>query len=238
MTALSYVGSELELFAKATNWKAYYARYLKRYLVGDVLEVGAGIGATTEALCDGSQDRWVCLEPDIEMGSRLKKRIGEGQLPGCCEAITGVITRLDPGETFDAIIYIDVLEHIEADREELEAAASRLKRSGSLIILSPAHGWLYTPFDKAIGHFRRYDKKKLSGIIPEGLECERLIYLDSVGMLASLGNQLVLKSSMPGDRQIAFWDKTMIPLSMLIDPMLGYRVGKSVLGVWRNGRRR
>ena len=123
MTALSYVGSELELFSKATNWKAYYAGILKQYLAGDVLEVGAGIGSTTEALCDGSQDRWVCLEPDVEMGSLLKKRIEEGRLPRCCEAVTGVITKLDPDEAFDAIIYIDVLEHIEADREEMEAAA-------------------------------------------------------------------------------------------------------------------
>jgi SAM-dependent methyltransferase len=233
MTTLSYVGSELELFSKASNWKAYYRSRLKRYLVGDVLEVGAGIGATTRTLCDGSQRRWVCLEPDLEMYSELKRQIGERRLLSCCEALAGVTADLGAGDQFDAIIYIDVLEHIESDRDEVRTASAHLKAYGKLIVLAPAHQWLYTPFDKAIGHFRRYNRATLSKIISEDLECIELRYLDSVGMLASLGNHFVLKSSMPTDSQIAFWDKAMIPLSRLIDPLLGYRVGKSILGVWQ-----
>ena len=52
-------------------------------------------------------------------------------------------------------------------------------------------------------------------------------------MLASLGNRLVLQRSMPSQRQIAVWDRLMVPLSRLIDPLLGYSLGKSVLAVWR-----
>ncbi|HWP41974.1 MAG TPA: class I SAM-dependent methyltransferase [Blastocatellia bacterium] len=233
MTGLSYVGSELEIFSRASNWKAYYGRIIRRHLAGDVLEVGAGIGATTRSLCDGSQRRWVCLEPDLGMLSRLKDEMRDGHLPPCCEAASGVIKDLGAGELFDAILYIDVLEHIEADGEEVRAAAAHLKPSGKLIVLAPAHQWLYTPFDKAIGHFRRYNKRSLTSIIPEDLECIELRYLDSVGLIASLGNKLILKSSMPTDRQIALWDRVMIPASRLIDPLSGYRVGKSVLGVWR-----
>ena len=61
----------------------------------------------------------------------------------------------------------------------------------------------------------------------------RLHYLDSIGMLASLGNRLILKSSMPTRRQIALWDRLMVPISRLADPLLGHRLGKSVLGVWQ-----
>lgn len=233
MTSLSYVGSELELFGKASNWKSYYRSKLRKYLVGDVLEVGAGIGATTKSLCDGSQRRWVCLEPDLDMFSELKRQIADQRLPGCCEAVAGVINDLGDGDLFDAIIYIDVLEHIEADGDEIKKASAHLRASGKLIVLSPAHQWLYTPFDKAIGHFRRYNKTSLSNVLPQDLECLELRYLDSVGLLASIGNRVILKSSMPNDRQIAFWDKAMIPLSRVIDPLLAYRAGKSVLGVWR-----
>ena len=52
MEAPFYVGTELELFQHATRWKAYYARALRRFIVGDVLEVGAGLGATSRFLCD------------------------------------------------------------------------------------------------------------------------------------------------------------------------------------------
>ena len=68
---------------------------------------------------------------------------------------------------------------------------------------------------------------------PEGLSLVRLDYLDSVGMLASLGNRLVLKSAMPSPGQVAVWDRLMVPVSRLVDPLLGHRLGKSVLAVWR-----
>ena len=59
--------------------------------------------------------------------------------------------------------------------------------------------------------------------------------MDSVGMLASLGNRLLLKSAMPTAQQIAVWDRLMVPLSRLADPLLLHTLGKSVLGVWTRG---
>lgn len=100
-------------------------------------------------------------------------------------------------------------------------------------MLAPAHQWLFTPFDEAIGHYRRYTRRWLRAAAPDGLALSRLVYLDSIGMLASLGNRLVLKSSMPSSGQIAAWDRLMVPLSTLADPLLGYSIGKSVLAVWK-----
>ena len=48
-----YLGSELDLFAMASNWKAYIKREIGPYVKGHVLEVGAGIGETTKALING-----------------------------------------------------------------------------------------------------------------------------------------------------------------------------------------
>jgi SAM-dependent methyltransferase len=233
MSNISYHGSELELFNQAENWKAYYRNLIKDYLGEEVLEVGAGIGATTRALCSHKQSRWLCLEPDPVMGDRLKSLIGTHELPSTCQVKVGLVGDLHPQERFDSIVYIDVLEHIENDRAELESACSHLKPGGFLIVLSPAHQWLYTPFDEAIGHYRRYNKNTLAAAVPEGLEGVELKYLDSVGVIASLGNRLVLKSNLPSARQLAFWDSLMIPLSRVVDWLLGYRAGKSVLGVWR-----
>jgi SAM-dependent methyltransferase len=233
MSNLSYKGSELELFKEAEKWKAYYQNLIKDYLGPEVLEVGAGIGATTKALCSEKQTRWLCLEPDPAMGDRIKSLIGNHELPSTCQVRIGLIADLKTEEAFDTIIYIDVLEHIDDDREELKSSCSHLKPGGFLVVLSPAHQWLYTPFDEAIGHHRRYNKNTLLDVIPEGLERIELKYLDSVGGIAALGNRFVLKSKMPSARQLAFWDKLMIPLSRLVDPLLGYRAGKSILGVWR-----
>ena len=59
-----------------------------------------------------------------------------------------------------------------------------------------------------------------------------LRYLDSVGMMASLGNRLLLRAGMPTLRQILAWDRLMVPLSRRLDPWVGYRFGRSILAVW------
>ena len=108
----------------------------------------------------------------------------------------------------------------------MRGAISRPRR------LAPAHQWLFTPFDQAIGHFRRYNKKMIRAITPASLRCVTLRYLDSVGMLASLGNRFLLRRSMPTSRQLALWDRVMVPLSRGLDQLLRYTVGKSILAVW------
>lgn len=233
MTTRPYVGSELALVSRYYNWKTYYAEMVRPYLGPCVLEVGAGIGSVTQVLCEGIFERWVCLEPDPTMSATLRSCIQDGHLPKCCEVVTGALADLPQRDMFDTILYIDVLEHIEHDREESATAAAFLKPGGRLVVLVPAHQWLYSPFDRGLGHYRRYSMRSLSAVIPALFECVELKYLDSAGMLASLGNRLVLRSTMPTPAQLAIWDRVLVPLSRRIDPLLRYRVGKSVFGVWR-----
>jgi hypothetical protein len=134
---------------------------------------------------------------------------------------------------FDTILYLDVLEHIEDDSAELVCAASNLNPGGHLIVLSPAHQFLFSPFDSAIGHFRRYSKTSLMRAASQThLSPVKIAYLDAVGMLASAANSMLLNQAMPTERQILTWDRLLIPVSRLLDRGLGYRLGKSILGVW------
>lgn len=234
VSSIAYVGSELELFAAAANWKRYLSRQLQGYLGDSVLEVGAGLGTTTLNLCRRPHRRWLCLEPDPAMTATLQTKRDAAELPACCEVRAGTLADLPADERFDSIIYIDVLEHIEDDRGELQRAAEHLAPRGRIVVLAPAHQFLFSPFDQSIGHFRRYDRAMLrAAAAPAGLPCERLKYLDAVGLLASLGNRFVLGSGMPTPRQIWTWDKLMVPVSRFLDPLLCFKLGKSILGVWR-----
>lgn len=233
MAPYRYAGSELDLFASALHWKTYLRRRIAPFYGPEVLEVGAGIGGTTRVLHDPSVRRWVCLEPDAGLAGSISSAILEGSLPPSCEVAVGTLDALPEGSAFDTVLYIDVLEHIDDDRGELARASRVLKPGGRLVVLSPAHQFLFTPFDAALGHYRRYSKSTLRAIKPPDLTLDRLSYLDSAGMFLSLGNRLVLQSAHPTRRQIAFWDKVVVPCSRIIDPLLGFRVGKSVLGVWR-----
>mgnify|MGYP003576377123 CR=1 FL=1 len=232
----SYTGGELDLFALAKNWKRYIKKEVALYTTGDVLEVGAGIGATTLALNDGTARRWVCLEPDKALALRLKARLLSGASESSTtDVVIGSLRTFSDDPIFDCILYIDVLEHIENDRAQIDAAARLVRRSGDIVILSPAHDWLFSEFEKSTGHFRRYNRAQLGSMMPRGWIEEKLIYIDSIGMLLSLGNVLGLRQSMPTRSQIILWDRVCIPASRLMDRLFCGTVGKSVLAVWRNG---
>jgi SAM-dependent methyltransferase len=230
-----YIGTELELFALALNWKAYVRHQIGHYIKGCVLEIGAGIGETTKALIKGHEGRWTCLEPDRKLAERIamsfdSKPAGQSEGP---EIIVGDIDHPGCIREFDTILYIDVLEHIDNDKLEIEKAARKLKGNGCLIVLAPAHPFLFSPFDSKIGHFRRYRQKHLVAISPADTRIIKLRYLDSIGCLASLGNKIILKAGAPSHSQIMMWDRLMVPLSRVFDSLFFYKLGKSILVVWQ-----
>ena len=197
-----------------------------------MLEVGAGIGSNTHLLYKEEVKRWVCLEPDTRLAGRISASFSGDDDPSCCELIIGTLRDLSEYDLFDTILYIDVLEHIKDDKSELELALVHLERDGKLIVLSPAHNWLFSRFDEAIGHFRRYDKQMLRKLVPAPYRLLKLEYLDSFGLLISLCNSMILRSGMPTKKQIQIWDSLVVPLSRLVDKTIRFRFGKSILAVW------
>ena len=122
-----------------------------------VLEVGAGLGGTTPFLMNEKILSYTAIEPDPELCARLAAEFsGKSSLKVSVSDRT--VADLPPGDRFDCITYIDVLEHIEDDCAELEAAAAHLKPAGVIAVLSPAFEALRSPFDDAIGHWRRYTR--------------------------------------------------------------------------------
>lgn len=232
---LAYAGDELEIFRHAGRWKAYFGQQIRPFVRGRVLEVGAGLGGTTTALFPGHVGRWVCLEPDRSLADRLRRGIRTtfGRVGGLPEVISGTLADLPACPGFDTILYIDVLEHIEEDATELGGASGLLNDGGHVVVVCPAHQWLFTPFDERIGHYRRYDAAGLRRLTPPNTRLIRLRYLDSVGMLASLANRLVLRSAEPTLRQIKTWDRVLVPVSRVVDPLFAYRLGKSLLAAWK-----
>src|SRR6186713_830923 len=149
MSDFVYTGQELDLFARAKRWEAYWSGQIAPYLAGDVLEVGAGSGVNT-VLLHRSALRWVSLEPDRALAEALQRALAAGGDPARCEVLTGTLETMPADRRFDAILYIDVLEHIEDAKLELRRAAAHLAPGGALVVLAPAHQWLFTAFDKAI----------------------------------------------------------------------------------------
>ncbi len=232
MSELDYQGNELGLFASAKNWKSYYAKLLKSDIKGRVLEVGAGIGGTMPLLWNPSVRSWLCLEPDPALAREMDVRIRDFKHDGVSSKV-GTIDDLAPEELFDCILYIDVLEHIRDDRAELLRASAHLSDNGRLIVLSPAFQWLYSPFDRALGHERRYTARTLAEVFPRNVVKERLFYADSIGAFLSASNRVLLRKSLPTLRQVLFWDRVVVPVSKIVDPLTRSWFGRSVIAVYR-----
>jgi len=228
-----YEGKELELFAQARNWKTYWSDKIRPHLGKSVLEVGAGLGANTPFLLGPEQESWLCLEPDAALTAQIPATLAHEARREIVKTRTGTLRDLSANETFDTILYIDVLEHIEDDLGEMRAALAHLSPKGKIVVLSPAHPGLYTEFDRALGHYRRYTRRSLRACTPPGATLIEIYALDSFGLMASVANKLFLHQSIPSSKQIAFWDRCLVSISRWTDPLIGFSLGKSLIAVWQ-----
>lgn len=231
MRNFEYIGTELELFSKAINWKHYWSLKILESIHGDVLEVGAGIGSVTKLFekYASSFNSWLAIEPDETQFQNLLELKNSQNLDEKVSISCGDLSHLPADIFFDTILYIDVLEHIEKDSFELENAFLRLNKGGSIVVLSPAHNFLFSNFDKSIGHFRRYNKSSIISICPKKAYIRDIFYLDSVGFVASFCNKFFLKSPMPTSNQIQFWDKYLVRCSMMVDKLINFIFGKTII---------
>jgi SAM-dependent methyltransferase len=226
---MKYIGKELDIFSKAINWKKYWYSFIEPYLKGNIAEIGSGCGNNSFLIVNNEKINTIyCVEPDAELIQFSKAKINNTKIT----YINGFLSDIPLEKTFDAILYIDVLEHIEKDVEELEKASFRLKKNGVLIVLSPAFPFLFTEFDKAVGHYRRYKKSDFLRLTNKTLNPLKCQYLDSFGVILSFSNKF-LASPQPSFSQIQFWDKCVVPISKVMDFLFNYRFGKSILMIWQ-----
>lgn len=84
-----------------------------------------------------------------------------------------------PDETFDAVLMLDVIEHIKDDHAFLAEATRVLKRGGKVIITAPALQFIWSKHDTGQGHQRRYTRTMMKDLAAsEGLKVTRLSYFN------------------------------------------------------------
>tara|TARA_X000000950_G_scaffold263503_1_gene335788 strand:+ start:2368 stop:3051 length:684 start_codon:yes stop_codon:yes gene_type:complete len=218
-----YPGAELDNFDKAVVWRKYIFLLIKKYIKGNVLEVGAGIGSFTNNYKNLARDITL-TEVDQKNLIKLKEKFKDNNFT-FSDKITKKILK-----KFDTIMYLNVLEHIKQDNEEIKNAFEKLNQDGYLIILVPAHNKLYSNFDKAVGHYRRYEIEFFKSIKIKNSKLIKLIYLDSLGYFLYYLNKLFFKKEVyPSKLKIFIWDKIFTPISYFLDRILMYKFGKNIL---------
>ena len=220
---MKYPGAELDNFDKATIWRKYIFFQIKKFIKGNVLEVGAGIGSFTNNY-KNLPNQITLSEIDPENLSLIKKKFKDTNIN-----FTGDLTK-NIKSNYDTIMYLNVLEHIEDDTKEINEAFQKLNSGGFLIILVPAHNNLYSEFDKAIGHFRRYEIKYFKNLKVNNSKLIRLNFLDSAGYFLYYINKIFFKKEVyPSKLKIFIWDKFFTPITFILDKILFYKFGKNIL---------
>ena len=223
----NYPSEATEKFDNAKFHRKYCMSFVKKFIQGEVLEVGAGCGSFTRDYFN-SDLNITLTETDQKNYEDLKRFFYK---KNNVTITNNKIFNID--KKFDTILYLHVLEHIEEDRKELESAYEKLKKGGRLIIMVPKHQKLYSNFDKAIGHFRRYEldffEKNLIN-----LERKLLISLDSVGYILYFLNKIFFKNeTFPSYLKIFIWDKIFTPFTILLDFFTNYKFGKCIVAVYK-----
>ena len=130
-------------------------------------------------------------------------------------------------------MYLHVLEHIKNDLKEIKDATNKLNNGGHLIIIAPAYQKLYGNLDKAVGHFRRYEKKFFKEDF-QNLELLKVKHLDSIGLLLYYLNKIFFsKETFPSALKIFIWDKIFTPLTIVIDFITNYSFGKCLVAIYK-----
>ncbi|MDX1681275.1 MAG: methyltransferase domain-containing protein [Akkermansiaceae bacterium] len=220
---------EFAALSEAKNYRRAIVEEFAPFLNGRVLEVGAGIGQTSEAILSLPQvEDLVGLEPDDRFHEEFRRRLPDVRLLG------GTTADLLGGEAFDGAVMVNVLEHIEDDEAELSRLRGLLAASrGCLCLLVPARQEIYSDIDAHFGHFRRYNRSGLRGKLEAaGFEIRRLSYFNFVGYFAWALRFRLLGSMSFDINQVRFFDRCIFPPAHWLESRVCRPpIGQSVIAV-------
>jgi 2-polyprenyl-3-methyl-5-hydroxy-6-metoxy-1,4-benzoquinol methylase len=214
----------LKQLAELDHYNHWIYENISRALGRRVLEVGSGTGNITQFLCsDGREVMATDVVPSYRnelerlFGSRPNVHVEKFDL-------TAKAPDAFVADPFDSVVCLNVLEHIEDDLFALAQMRDSLTPGGKLALLVPAHRILYGVFDRAVGHFRRYEKRELADRLERtGFAVREMKFFNLLAVLPWLINGRLLKRDYipAGQANLANRLVPLLKLERLIGPPCG-----------------
>jgi SAM-dependent methyltransferase len=192
-----------------------------------LLEIGCGTGSFTSLLAaQGHSVVALDLNPDYVEIARRRTANQDRVVIRCADA-----TRVSWEPRFDAVIMLDVLEHIEADIDLLKRLRVALKPNGVLVLKVPAGQWLYGSMDRAIGHYRRYSRRTLGqACLKAGFDEPEQRFFNSLGVPGWWLNGRMLRRTIPPAAQVNLFER-LVPLARVVDRLMPLPVALSLIAL-------
>ena len=219
--------------AEAHNYIGWILSTFVGRIGGRILEVGLGHGSYYPQLRPLGD--YTGLDRDPAMIAAARRRFPEGQFLQADIAQPDLSGRIGH---FDSIVCLNVLEHIEDDRSAIAGLSALLNPGGHLCILTPALPLLYGDLDRLAGHHRRYTLGSMRTLLRvAGGEIVLLHYFNGLGGLGWLLNRWMRHRSLAAagvNRQIALFDRYLVPIARASDRLFRRWFGQSVVCVMRS----
>lgn len=228
-----YIGKDLEAMSFAVNYHRWILQEFRPFLGKRIVEVGAGTGSFSELLLEHEPHSLSLVEPS-KMYEFLTVNISQmktqAEVKTYQSVFTNVAKSIKENQKPDSIIYVNVLEHVEDDEEELAAMHNTLSANGRIFIFVPALPWLYGNFDKQVGHHRRYTKNEIETKCQSaGFRLLKSFYFDFAGVAPWWIKYRLLKSDSLESGAIKLYDKFVVPLTKTFESIITPPLGKNLL---------
>jgi SAM-dependent methyltransferase len=214
----------LRLMKPLSKYAAWQFSSIHRFIRGEVLEVGGGIGTISAAVAGMPEVSSLTItETNPNNRSRLSRSLGKRSAISAEDISVSVPGPFRSG--FDTVIAVNVMEHIEDDERFFRNCCACLKPGGRLLVLVPAMRFLFGTLDAADSHKRRYEKNDLLALASDnGLALLRLRYMNLPGALGWYyhGKVLGLRVHRKGDLSVfEFFVPLFRALESIIPPPFG-----------------
>jgi 2-polyprenyl-3-methyl-5-hydroxy-6-metoxy-1,4-benzoquinol methylase len=233
-TAEQYAADDLETMREAKRYGAHLFQLFRPYVGRRVLEVGCGIGTMSRRLTSVA-DMVVGIEPNPHCADLVRDEMRGDPKFSLRTCLLEQCDLVELGsQRFDTVFCVNVLEHIEDDREALRTFHHVLAPGGHTLIWVPAVQAAYGPLDAELGHYRRYSKASLGAAFEAaGLDIVTLRYSNPIGLLGWMFNARVLKSRAHSLGQVRLFDNLIAPWALPVERLAPPPIGLSLIAVGR-----
>jgi 2-polyprenyl-3-methyl-5-hydroxy-6-metoxy-1,4-benzoquinol methylase len=230
-TLPSYTVEDQRRMARAKNYFAWKGRLVRRELGQRVVEVGCGLGNFTGMLLD--REAIVALDAEPECIERIMARYPNQPNLSAFVCDAGQAHFPDLSEFHpDTCVCLNVLEHIEDDRQALRNMASVLDPGGVIVLIVPAFEALYGAIDRNLGHYRRYGFGSLRRLVAAaGLRVRKAHYMNSIGFFGWWANARLFRREAQSEGQIEFFDSRVVPILSRLESWAPPPFGQSLFAV-------
>jgi len=234
------VGQEtLRRMADVDHYNSWIFRLIKPFVGERVVEVGCGLGNMTGYfLRPSSRDAspfvlaFDLLPESVEWVSE-KYRGVEQLVVRQGDVCDHDFIEWAAGYELDTVVSTNMLEHVQDDARALSHMRELVRPGGYLLLFVPAMPALYGALDRALGHYRRYNKKGLSSLVRgAGFEIKKMHYVNLVGVPGWYLNSRVLKRHLLPRNQLGVFN-VIAPFLERAERIVKPPVGQSLLCVAR-----